>query len=54
MAEAAAAVLAWDPAERQARARARAACYPWSATVDGMLGVHRLDGLGVDAPEARP
>jgi alpha-1,6-mannosyltransferase len=52
MAEATAAVLAWDPAERRARARARAACYPWSVTVDGMLGVHRLDGIGAGRLEA--
>ena len=44
MADAVAAVLAWDPAERRARARARAARYPWSATVAGMLNVHALEG----------
>ena len=44
MAEAVAAVLGWDPVERRALARARAECFPWSATVAGMLDVHRLEG----------
>jgi alpha-1,6-mannosyltransferase len=44
MADAVATVLAWDPVERRARARARAECFPWSTTVAGMLAVHRLEG----------
>lgn len=49
MAEAVATVLAWDPDERRAQARARAARYPWSATVAGMLGVHRLGAAALEA-----
>lgn len=44
MAAAAATVLAWDPARRRAAARRRATRFPWSATVAGMLSVHRLEG----------
>jgi alpha-1,6-mannosyltransferase len=44
MAAAVATVLAWDPAERRAAARRQATRFPWSATVAGMLEVHRLEG----------
>ncbi len=43
-------VLSWDPQARRAAARARAECYPWSATVARMLAVHGLDPAPLAAP----
>jgi alpha-1,6-mannosyltransferase len=42
IAAALATVLDWDPAVSRHVARRRAEQFPWSATVDGMLKVHRL------------
>lgn len=36
------AVLDWDPARRRAAARDRAEAFPWSASVEGMLALHRV------------
>lgn len=41
-ADAVEALLGQDERARRGRARARAECFPWSATVAGFLGVHRL------------
>lgn len=36
------AVLDWEPARRRAAARTRAEAFPWSASVDRMLALHRM------------
>lgn len=42
-------LLADNAALRRSRARRRAEGFPWSATVQGFLGVHRLRGMRVPA-----
>lgn len=53
-ADAVQALLLVDPAERRRRARERAECFPWTATVEGFLRAHRLP-VGAPRPvPARP